>query len=776
MMTRTNESFLLLMATSMARTCLIQHTGERCLPIGLQKRIQPEPLLAPQEETLQPVRHIPSLIKPDYVHPNGTLLSDNDLRRVFAFANEPSSEDIIKTSKDVALKTKMNLFLKNFSDISMSGNEKREYGNLMAISKKLRELLLCFNQYTLMVPHNKLSEKLPEQLQKSLGDLIARCSLNDDDSVTTLINGIQKQIDIHFPKMEYPSLTPADKLENELDEWVLLSAPGQSSVAGHAIATFSSDILGKLILKHSIIHMEEEKDEMDPRIEKLVTDAANHAVWKPVIEDGRNTKKSLHLVQGLEDLPYSILCITNDDSSKSLFVLCPGEKKQMRLGAGAYGNAKLFQCLSDENQIFGVIKTAKPVDEKDPEELKGSAANEALTMKILSQSTYNMVKFYGSYERHNSDHSLYEILMGEAIGKNPKKYFSGAQPVPVVDCRNFACGLIDNLSHLHANGFVHCDIKADNCQFDPVYGKVLLLDFGMACKIGSDSRMKGTPGYIAPEHRLGGTKTPFAASSDVYSLGVTLGTVFGLGSVRSYSAIDSRFAFYPEEKCAEYSSLRDSIVREKLKILISEMLSENPQDRPSLEAAKNDIQKIFMEAPHLSDPVNVGILDFKSFQESDPEARQHAIQKMQEFDRVCLVIPSESGCTQLSVEQTIQWLESRGITVIDRVIHADDINQCEMIAMELLPELMQHPVTCKSVNIYPALPKESSDYDDSEYKPSAKKGRMANEPAIQHIKDEVELSGLSMSGSCSFFQKKDSIKTKSNDETLTEKNGLKRKI
>ncbi len=74
------------------------------------------------------------------------------------------------------------------------------------------------------------------------------------------------------------------------------------------------------------------------------------------------------------------------------------------------------------------------------------------------------------------------------------------------------------LSAVHAAGLLHRDIKAGNTMREEG-GRILLMDFGLTQESSGHSHSGGTPGYIAPELRLG---QPATAGSDVYALGVLL--------------------------------------------------------------------------------------------------------------------------------------------------------------------------------------------------------------------------------------------------------------
>lgn len=80
--------------------------------------------------------------------------------------------------------------------------------------------------------------------------------------------------------------------------------------------------------------------------------------------------------------------------------------------------------------------------------------------------------------------------------------------------------LCDALIAIHAEGYVHADVKAQNVMRERG-GRIVLMDFGagQALADADSNRLAGTPLYLAPERLAGG---PITASADIYSLGVLL--------------------------------------------------------------------------------------------------------------------------------------------------------------------------------------------------------------------------------------------------------------
>lgn len=89
-------------------------------------------------------------------------------------------------------------------------------------------------------------------------------------------------------------------------------------------------------------------------------------------------------------------------------------------------------------------------------------------------------------------------------------------PLQEPQVRVYTRSILLGLCHVHARGYVHCDVKPGNIL---VWGDedVKIADFGLAKRAGERKRaVRGTLGYVAPE---GLVREEYEAGTDVWALG-----------------------------------------------------------------------------------------------------------------------------------------------------------------------------------------------------------------------------------------------------------------
>ena len=183
------------------------------------------------------------------------------------------------------------------------------------------------------------------------------------------------------------------------------------------------------------------------------------------------------------------------------------------------------------------------------------------------------------------------IAMELVPGLDLRALMKTRQAVPPALALEVAVQVCQGLRHLHEAthegkplGLVHRDLKPANLMVRPD-GLVKVMDLGLIkasqSNASSTGHAVGTPIYMAPEVLRGGAATP---ASDLFALGAVLVEMLlgaPLFAASSIPAVTWRIIRVEE-------TLRDEAVRERvdalvpgLGVLVEELLSASPEDRPS---------------------------------------------------------------------------------------------------------------------------------------------------------------------------------------------------
>lgn len=131
----------------------------------------------------------------------------------------------------------------------------------------------------------------------------------------------------------------------------------------------------------------------------------------------------------------------------------------------------------------------------------------------------NIVPFYGIYQTKEFVFLLERFIDGPTL-KDVLKNNQG-KPITEKETIIYVKAICSALGYAHANGVVHCDVKAANVMIDQG-GSIYLADFGIARHADSTTTNivgAGTPAYMAPEQILSKSVSP---ATDIYALGVLL--------------------------------------------------------------------------------------------------------------------------------------------------------------------------------------------------------------------------------------------------------------
>jgi len=147
-------------------------------------------------------------------------------------------------------------------------------------------------------------------------------------------------------------------------------------------------------------------------------------------------------------------------------------------------------------------------------------------------------------------------------------------PVRPDDAIQIGVAISSGLTAIHAAGLIHRDVKAQNVVREPG-GRTILMDLGAGMdRANPDSRVEGTPVYVAPVVVEGKGNT---VAADIYAVGVLL---FFLLTARypviaaSLDDLRRRHRSSKRERLAANPSVPDA-----LSAVVDKALSERPEDR-----------------------------------------------------------------------------------------------------------------------------------------------------------------------------------------------------
>ncbi|KAI8577186.1 hypothetical protein K450DRAFT_178141 [Umbelopsis ramanniana AG] len=182
-------------------------------------------------------------------------------------------------------------------------------------------------------------------------------------------------------------------------------------------------------------------------------------------------------------------------------------RNMVKIGQGASGG--VFTAHSVDTNMSVAIKQMNL--EKQPN--KDLIINEILVMRESAHK--NIVNYIDSF-LHTGD--LWVVM----------EYMEGGSLTDIVTNNMMTEGQIaavaketlEGISHLHAKGIIHRDIKSDNVLLG-INGEVKLTDFGFCARLNDmDAKrrtMIGTPYWMAPEVV---TRKDYGPKIDIWSLGI----------------------------------------------------------------------------------------------------------------------------------------------------------------------------------------------------------------------------------------------------------------
>ncbi len=182
---------------------------------------------------------------------------------------------------------------------------------------------------------------------------------------------------------------------------------------------------------------------------------------------------------------------------------------------GEGGMAVVYKALDRRLNRYVAVKIMRP-EMAQQEEFRQRFFAESHAVALLSSP--NIVAVYDVSHSAEIEYIVMELVDGITL----KHYMERKGPIPWREAVYFAKQIARALSHAHAKGVVHRDIKPQNMLLLRD-GTLKVGDFGIAALENEISEERGTAigsiHYIAPEQIRGESPD---ARSDIYSLGVVM--------------------------------------------------------------------------------------------------------------------------------------------------------------------------------------------------------------------------------------------------------------
>ena len=254
------------------------------------------------------------------------------------------------------------------------------------------------------------------------------------------------------------------------------------------------------------------------------------------------------------------------------------------LGKGAQGTVYLAQDTRLDRQV--AIKTLHT----------GADNMEALLKeaRIVSRLQHpNIVTLFDAGEHEHAPYLVYAYVEGQTLERllRTEKTLSMARAAQIV------CGILKGIGYAHQQGVMHLDLKPANIMITS-NDQPLVMDFGIARTMTQqsikESKINGTPQYIAPEIILGKNVTP---SADLFSLGMILYEL-----VTGKPAVDGNNVYEILHKnvnvAAESPSARNINVDERLEAIILKAIAKKPENRYANAATMLQALRDYLDPAH----------------------------------------------------------------------------------------------------------------------------------------------------------------------------------
>jgi eukaryotic-like serine/threonine-protein kinase len=253
--------------------------------------------------------------------------------------------------------------------------------------------------------------------------------------------------------------------------------------------------------------------------------------------------------------------------------LVPGYRAIAHLSRGRA--LDVYDAWSEERRCRCVVKLLRPDRESEPGPRRRLRREGRL---LLGLSHPHLVRAYELVERPRLALVL-ETLEGETVEHLVARR---QRRLPVTELAFLGLHMCSAVHYLHANGYLHLDLKPANVVADGGLAKVI--DLSLARRPGRVPRGVGTAQYLSPEQARGGRVGP---ATDVWGIGAVL--FEAATGVRPFPSSNGRF-----EQLARRAEPLGGHRRApaRFRRLVDRCLEPEPADRPSVEELARELDSL----------------------------------------------------------------------------------------------------------------------------------------------------------------------------------------
>ncbi|MBL4634673.1 MAG: protein kinase [Kofleriaceae bacterium] len=239
------------------------------------------------------------------------------------------------------------------------------------------------------------------------------------------------------------------------------------------------------------------------------------------------------------------------------------------------------------------IKVLRP-DLSTDDELVDKFRSEAALLASIRHP--NLVQVFSFGTENDAVYFVMELVEGEPVSQIARRWALEGEYINLHAVGTIIEEIADALDAIHALGIVHRDVKPENVLIDRINDRAVLVDVGIAKRVGDARDAAGTPGYAAPESFMAADETPL---TDVYGLAATAYAMITGSAPYVSDDLDTLIRRQLTEPIAPPSQLRTDISTAVDQVL-AKALHPTPQRRfHSANALAAALTRALAKAPTL---------------------------------------------------------------------------------------------------------------------------------------------------------------------------------